>query len=38
MAYNWGWATVEQLRLATQYGELTEEEFERITGEEYEQL
>lgn len=36
MAYSWGWATIEQLRLATRYNDLTPEEFEKITGEAYE--
>lgn len=36
LAYGWGWATKEQLRLATFYGEISPEDFQRITGEEYE--
>lgn len=32
LAYKWGWATIEQLRLVVTYGEITEEEFEKITG------
>lgn len=34
-AFGWGWATVEQLREATKYKAITEEDFKRITGEEY---
>ncbi len=33
MAYGWGWASKEQLRTVTELGELTKEDFERITGE-----
>ncbi|ARD47558.1 XkdX family protein [Sporosarcina sp. P33] len=33
LAYGWGWATADQLRLATKLGELAKEDFERITGE-----
>ena len=36
LAFGWGWATTEQLRTVTDFGELTEEDFERITGEKYE--
>lgn len=33
MAYGWGWCTIDQLRLAVRYKEITEGDFERITGE-----
>lgn len=39
-AFGWGWVTSEQLRLIvitelTPYGELTEVDFKRITGEDF---
>lgn len=35
LAFEWGWATTEQLREVVKYGEITEEDFKRITGEDY---
>lgn len=40
LAYGWGWATIEQLRFMTitetmRFGEITVEDFERITGESF---
>ena len=35
MAFGWGWASVDQMRQATELGEITKEDFERITGEPY---
>lgn len=33
LAFGWGWATVDQLRQVVGFGELSKEDFERITGE-----
>lgn len=35
MAYQYGWATKEDLQLAVQLNDLTPEEYEAITGEPY---
>lgn len=35
LAYGWGWCTIEQLNQVVQFGEITEDDFERITGQPY---
>jgi hypothetical protein len=36
LAYQFGWATKEDLRLAVQLNEITADEYQTITGEPYE--
>lgn len=36
IAYKFGWATIEDLRLAVKLKEITADEYKTITGEDYE--
>jgi hypothetical protein len=37
IAWEWHWATLEQMKLAVEKGFITAEQFEEITGETYEE-
>lgn len=35
LAFQWGWASIEQLKTVTKFGEISADEFKEITGSEY---